>query len=203
MPPMRFLKFLADLRPVAGDGGASINPSASSVFQWKKRDPILEMQARDLLLPHAADLSTRIVVGWNSRMRTAAGVALPSRHEVWLNPLLEGVSREEVERTLLHELAHLLTAHRHPRRKLSPHGEEWRKACRDLGIAGESRTHSLPFSGRRLRRRFILRCPACGAVHTRVRRPREGVACLSCCRIHNGGNYHERFRFQILMNAHS
>jgi SprT protein len=148
---------------------------------------------------HALDpeLGALVTAGWNPRMRTTAGVAVLARNEIWLNPGLRDVSGEEVERTLLHELAHLLARHRHPHRRIEPHGAEWREACRDLGIAGESRTHRLPFHARRMKRRFILRCPACGRHHERVRRPRRDLACLWCCRAHNGGLYDEKFRFVI------
>ena len=111
----------------------------------KKRDPLLEERARGLLHPLAPRLAPLVVVGWNSRMRTTAGVAIAARWEVWLNPALREISEDEVGKTLLHELAHLLTQHRHGRRRLSPHGVEWREACRDLGIPDEKRTHQLPF----------------------------------------------------------
>src|ERR1700687_2873461 len=41
---------------------------------------------------------------------------------------------DEIERTLRHELAHLLAQFRVGRRRIAPHGAEWRRACRDLGI---------------------------------------------------------------------
>ena len=163
----------------------------------KKRDPLLEERARLLLYPLAPILAPLVVVGWNSRMRTTAGVAIAARWEIWLNPSLREISEDEVEKTLLHELAHLLAQHRHGRRRLSPHGMEWREACRDLGIPDEKRTHQLPFEGRRMRRRYLLRCPKCGETHRRVRVPRRRIACLACCRAHHGGIYHECFRFQV------
>jgi ribosomal protein S27E len=55
----------------------------------------------------------------------------------------------------------------------------------------------LPFTVRSMRRRFRLRCPGCGEIHDRVRRPRGRVACLRCCRIHSGGKYDERYRLII------
>lgn len=172
----------------------------------KRRDPDLEQRSRELLLPIAPELSPRVVVGWNSRMRTTAGIAIASRWEVWLNPALmgEGIPDGEVQKTLLHELAHLLAHHRHGgigRRRLTPHGREWRVACRDLGMPDESRTHQLPFRRRVMRRRYRLSCSVCGEGHDRVREPRQRIACLSCCRKHNGGAYHERFRFRILEKA--
>jgi len=164
----------------------------------RKRDPLLEEQARALLHPIAPKLSPLVIVGWNSRMRTTAGVAIASRWEVWLNPALRGISETEVERTLLHELAHLLAQHRHGHRRLAPHGLEWREACYDLGIPDEKRTHQLPFVSRRMSRRYLLSCPGCGESHSRVRRPMRRIACLKCCRVHNNGSYDERFRFQLL-----
>ena len=164
----------------------------------RKRDPILEQQARELLHPIAPKLSPLIIVGWNSRMRTTAGVAIASRWEVWLNPALCEISEAEVEKTLLHELAHLLAQHRYGHRRLAPHGQEWRKACCDLGIPDEKRTHQLPFVSRRMRRRYLLSCPGCGVSHSRVHRPRRRIACLACCRAHNNGSYDERFQFQLL-----
>jgi SprT protein len=164
----------------------------------RSRDPILEEKVRKALKAIDPELGLLVRAGWNSRMRTTAGVAVLGRHEIWLNPGLREISMQEVDRTLLHELAHLLARRRHPNHRMDPHGAEWREACRDLGIPGESRTNRLPFHARRLKRRFILRCPVCGRHHERVRRPKRALACLHCCRTQNGGLYDERFRFVIV-----
>jgi predicted SprT family Zn-dependent metalloprotease len=167
----------------------------------KYRDVELEERARSLINPLSPKLASQIIVGWNSRMSTTAGVAIAARSEVWLNPSLRAISDKEIERTLLHELAHLLAHYRHSFRRyprIQPHGIEWREACSDLGIAGEPRTHQLPFKARRMNRRYRLRCPACGESHERVRAPKRRIACLRCCRLHHGGRYHERFRLEIL-----
>lgn len=179
--------------------GEGVSISFKNAFSRgsKRRDPDLERRAREALAPVAPELAVRVITGWNPRMRTTAGVAIDSRWEIWLNPALKEISHEEVERILLHELAHLLASHRHGRRRLAPHGPEWRLACRDLGIPGEVRTHQLPFKARVVRRRYRLHCPSCGESHDRVRRPRGLVACLGCCRLHNQGLYHERYRFII------
>ena len=154
----------------------------------------MEEKVRKALHHLDPSLGESVKAGWNHRMRTTAGVAVLGCNEIWLNPGLRDVSSDEVERTLLHELAHLLARHRHPHRRIEPHGSEWREACSDLGIAGESRTHRLPFQARRLKRHFLLSCPVCGRHHERVRRPRHPLACLHCCRAHNGGLYDEKFR---------
>lgn len=189
----------------AGEAGTwdvfSPKPPGGKGSRW--RDPSLEKNARVALSPIAPELASKVIAGWNPRMRTTAGVAITSRCEIWLNPALKEISEEEVERTLLHELAHLLAQYRHGRRRLAPHGHEWRQACRDLGIPDEGRTHQLPFKPRMMKRRFLLRCPACGETHSRVRRPRGKVACLGCCRSHNRGVYDERFRFEIIFTGQS
>ena len=151
-----------------------------------------------MIAPLAPELMPKLIVGWNRRMRTTAGVAIVSNSEIWLNPALKAVSEAEIERTLLHELAHLLAHCRHDHRRLQPHGREWSQACRDLGIEGEARTHQLPFKQRPMKRRYRLRCPVCGESHDRVRTPKRRVACLACCRVHHEGLYHERFRLEIL-----
>lgn len=185
------------LRRFLGEKAKTSSPPARRHHGSRQQDPELEGRARFLIHPFAPELSGLLVVGWNSRMRTTAGVAIAARSEIWLNPSLRDISAGEIERTLLHELAHLLAQYRHGRRRLQPHGPEWRQACRDLGIEGEERTHHLPFQTRRLKRRFLLRCPGCGESHERVRPPKRRVACMACCRMHHGGVYHERFRLEI------
>lgn len=175
----------------------ALSASGKRSKEWRKRDSALEERARCYLEPFAPRLLPLLVIGWNPRMRTTAGVAIATRSEVWLNPELRSISEEEVDKTLLHELAHLLAQHRHGRRRIAPHGPEWMEACRDLGIPRESRTHQLPFTARRMRRNYLLRCPGCGESHERVRAPRRAVACLACCRTHNKGLYHERFRLLV------
>ncbi|MBX9577353.1 MAG: SprT-like domain-containing protein [Chthoniobacterales bacterium] len=161
-----------------------------------QRDPVLEKQARQLLQPLSPQLAERITVRWNSRMRTTAGLASYQRWEVILNPALQKISQEEIDKTLRHELAHLLARDRSGRKKIAPHGDEWRQACVDLGIPNESRTHQLPFVRHRQQRKFFYRCPSCKEILSRVRKPRRKIACLACCKKHAGGKYEERFRFE-------
>lgn len=161
-----------------------------------RRDPILEEVARVLLRKVGCPrLAKAVSVSWNPRMRTTAGTACYRTKAVVLNPRLIEVSVDEVQRTLRHELAHLVAQSRAGRRRVDAHGAEWRKACADLGIPGEARCHELPFKSRRMTRRHFYQCPACGTIMARVRRVKARVACLKCCRQHNGGRYHEKFRF--------
>lgn len=160
-----------------------------------RRDPQLEGVASDLLAS-AGGAGLRVSVFWNHALRTTAGLANWRLLRITLNPRLAGVSADEVRRTLVHELAHLLAQHRAGRRKISAHGPEWKRACADLGIPGEPRCHSLPFERRQLKKQFFYECPVCATVMARVRRQRRKVACLRCCRQFNAGAYSEKFRFR-------
>jgi predicted SprT family Zn-dependent metalloprotease len=104
----------------------------------------------------------------------------------------------EMERTLRHELAHLLAQWRVGRRRIAPHGKEWRQACRDLGIADEARCHNLPFATKRFPPRYVYLCPNCKEKFPRVRRIRRAIACLACCRAHNRGEFDQRFRLRMI-----
>lgn len=140
-------------------------------------------------------LARRVKVRWNTRMRSTAGRATWPDAEIELNPALEQISEREVERTFLHELAHLIAYERAGNRRIRPHGPEWRRACCDLGIPGERVGHTLPLPSRTLRRKWRYFCPGCWAIVERVRRMRGHSACYSCCLKHNQGEYDERFRF--------
>ena len=154
------------------------------------RDFALEEKARKMLRPLQADeLAASIHVEWNARLFSAAGRADFRRKLISLNPRLREHDAEEIDRTLRHEVAHLLAQFRAGRRRVPPHGTEWRKACHDLGIADESRTHSLPFPIQRRARRYLYKCPRCGKEFPRVRRIRRAVACLDCCRKFNRGKF--------------
>jgi len=165
----------------------------------KRKDPQndVKLTKRCADLVELLDLNTsmkQVVVIWNTRMRTTAGRAFWPDAIIELNPKLREVAPEEVERTLLHELAHLVAYARAGRRRIAAHGVEWQQACADLGIPGERATHSLPLSGRKMRRKWRYACPACGEGFDRVRRMKRYAGCYACCKAHNGGYYHKKFR---------
>ncbi|MEN9468828.1 MAG: hypothetical protein RL630_561 [Verrucomicrobiota bacterium] len=160
-----------------------------------RHDPLLEDFANQLLKA-AGCRHLKVRVFWNPSLRTTAGMAMWSDRMVVLNPKLVEVSAAEVQRTLRHELAHLLAHHRAGRRRIEAHGEEWREACSDLGIPHESRCHELPFKRRRVARKFFYACPACSTILARVKPLRHTAACIKCCRKHHGGKYHASFRFR-------
>lgn len=131
-------------------------------------------------------------------MRSTAGMAYWQKSLVTLNPRLAQFGAEEIDRTLRHELAHLLAHDRAGKRRIQPHGEEWKKACRDLGLADEKRTHDLPLPRRTAVRRYLYKCPACNSELARVKPLRKAAACIKCCRAHSGGKYDEKFKFALV-----
>ena len=163
------------------------------------RDAALEQLAQNLLSSLGViGLSKIVRVEWNPRMRSAAGRADFRRALISLNSQLQEHGAAEIDRTLRHELAHLLAHARAGRRRITPHGAAWRLACRDLGIGDEKTCHTLPFVTRRLQRRFLYECPKCGEKFLRVKRIRGAVACLGCCRKNNHGNFDARYRLRLV-----
>ena len=172
---------------------------SKTLMRKQYRDPVLENIARELLRKVGChELAKIIRVEWNPRMRTTAGMACYQRRAILLNPKILEVAPHEVQRTLRHELAHFVAQWRVGRRRIEPHGAEWRKACGDLGIPNEPRCHNIPLKMRRLPRRYFYQCGHCGTVLARVYAPRRKIACLRCCRKHNDGRYSERFRFELI-----
>ncbi|MES2571616.1 MAG: SprT-like domain-containing protein [Verrucomicrobiota bacterium] len=158
-------------------------------------DELLKEASALLLKVGCPELADRLQVRWNPRMRSTAGMAFAAKALITLNPKLVAFGHEEVDRTLRHELAHLLAHHRYGRRRIAAHGPEWQAACIDLGLVDEKRCHNLPLPRRKMTRRHLYRCPGCGIEVPRVRPLRRKSACLACCRLHARGAYDERFRF--------
>ena len=165
----------------------------------RRRDYVLEHEARELLRLHGAGrVALEIRIEWNPRLRTCAGRVDYRAKLISLNPLLHAHGQAEIDRTLRHELAHLLAQFRAGRKRIFPHGREWRRACEDLGIGDETRCHTLPFPVSQRRRRFVYRCPNCRNEFARVRKIRRAVACLVCCRKYNRGKFDPRFKLRLL-----
>ena len=141
-------------------------------------------------------LAAEVRVVYNPRLRSTAGLAVWEQRLVLLNPRLSGLTDDEPERTLRHELAHLVARRRAGRRRIAAHGAEWRQACADLGIPGESVRHSLPLPRSERVRPYHYQCPACLALFRRARLVRHPVACYACCKRHAGGRYDSAFRLR-------
>src|SRR5437867_12487544 len=204
MPLLRELKFAFPGSSVAGigDPGRLTAPQITGVtdpgYNNVERNLNVEQIARALLRANgAARIAAELRVEWNSRLKTAAGRADYRQKLISLNPRLSE-HPAEIDRTLRHELAHLLAQFRAGRRRILPHGEEWRTACRDLGIADEKRCHNLPFPVTERAWRYRYKCPHCQRDFHRTRRIKRAVACLACCRAHNGGQFAARFRLRLV-----
>ena len=181
-------------RPPHGDPAA-----AGPWLQQSRRDANLEANAREILSGAGAERLAAVVrVEWNPRLRSCAGRADSQEKLISLNPRLCEYGATEIDRTLRHELAHLLAQFRAGRRRILPHGREWRDACHDLAIGDEMRCHNLPLPTRERTRRFLYKCPNCQRDFPRVRRIKRAIACLACCRAHNGGEFDPRFRLRLL-----
>lgn len=161
-------------------------------------DETLTRQAAELLRGVGCEeLAARVAVCWHGRLSSTAGLARSATGTVLLNPRLREFPGE-VEQTLRHELAHLVAFDRARGRRITAHGPEWRRACADLGIAGESRCHTLPLPRRQVARGHVYQCPRCAFVLRRVRPinvRRRRLACSDCCRAHAGGRFDRRFEF--------
>ena len=161
-------------------------------------DPALTAAAVLLLRSvGCAELAGRVAVCWHGRLSSTAGLARPAQARVLLNPRLCEFP-DEIDRTLRHELAHLVAHDRAKRRRIAAHGPEWKQACADLGIPGESRCHTLPLPRRRVSRPHVYQCPACRFTLRRVRpinTRRRRLACHDCCRQHAAGRFDGRFEF--------
>ena len=165
-------------------------------------DVDLAKRARELLVAAGASrITSEVRVEWNARLKTCAGHADYRGKLISLNPRLREHGFAEIDRTLRHELAHLLAQFRAGRRRILPHGPEWRAACHDLGVGDEKRCHNLPFPTHQRVRRFVYRCPNCFLNFARARRIRRAIACLACCRAHNRGRFHPKFRLQLLQSG--
>jgi predicted SprT family Zn-dependent metalloprotease len=177
----------------------ALEPAGTMPARPTAETAVLLQTARDLLRSLGAErIAKELRVEWNARLKTAAGRADYRQKLISLNPrLVEHPA--EMDRTLRHEVAHILAQFRAGRRGISPHGPEWIQACRDLGIGGEKRCHTLPFPTKRYAPRFIYRCPNCRRDFPRVRKIKRTVACLACCRAHNGGDFDARFRLKLLI----
>ena len=164
----------------------------------RQGDPDLTRQAAALLQAAGGgdELAGQVSVVWHGRLTSTAGLARPLDALVLLNPRLK-MFPDEVDRTLRHEVAHLLAFARAGGRRITAHGPEWKRACADLGIPGEERCHTLPLPKRRVNRPHIYRCPRCHFLLRRVRpiKAQRRLACLDCCKRHARGRFDGRFVF--------
>jgi SprT protein len=193
---LEFITFRASVTPNAVVGPALRLPAWGSANGWASDAPALQFQARELLRANGASrIANAVRVEWNPRLKSCAGRADYRDKLISLNPELHN-HPHEIDRTFRHEVAHVLAQFRAGRRRILPHGKEWRDACIDLGIGDEKRCHHLPFPFIERARRFLYRCPNCKRDFPRVRKIRRAIACLACCRKYSAGDFDARFRLK-------
>ena len=119
MPSLRQLEFgfrstdILSVGPPGVSPGELINESAGQMPAGHTAETAVLLQtARQLLCSLGAKrIATELRVEWNSRLKTAAGRADYRQKLISLNPqLVEHPS--EIDRTLRHELAHILAQFR-------------------------------------------------------------------------------------------
>lgn len=117
---------------------------------------------------------------------TCAGKANYMHRYVNFNPvLLEENGQAFIDRTVVHEVAHIVTdaVHWRPTRA---HGKEWRSVMRKLGVSEPTRCHSYDVSNARVRtvRRFTYKCGCASHELTTVRHNKilrgYGYTCQNC-----------------------
>ncbi len=195
--PQRQMKFSFAESSVSRNAPTRARTESRSGPRLSGRDVKLTQFCVGLLTElNLGDLTKRVTVEWNTRMRSCAGRAFWPKGAIELNPRLLEISKAEVRQTVLHELAHLIAYERNPNRSIKSHGVEWQKACAEVGIPGEKATHELALPSRNLKRKWRYECPECGKVIDRVRRYKGMVACYDCCLKATGGMYHDSFRLK-------
>ena len=138
------------------------------------------------------------VLGWNSRLRSAAGRFIPGSRKFFreVPPKIEIAAylREEAEAathvrdTLAHEMIHLWLW---VRRRPYGHTAEFLAKMREMGT---TRYNPVP----KLRGpKYVYRCPSC-AKDFPARRKLGVLACLDCCKREAGGKYDRRLKLVMV-----
>ena len=122
--------------------------------------------AADVLVRHAPDLNLP-AIRVSGRMTRTFGSYTPTNRQVTLSSRLLALGKPADQREiLLHELAHAITHHRHP--KARAHGREFQSICRELGVDAR-RYVNLPVREWGSKARWGMTCDRCGTLILRQR----------------------------------
>lgn len=136
------------------------------------------------------EIAQRIIVKWNNRYTSALGKALyRSEYDMTVQfsvPLWPRTPQSERLNTIVHEACHIIARYlNRNRRRIQPHGIEWKRAMRRAGFKPE-RCHSI--DNRDLKRkpakRYTYACNCrthelSGVRHGRIQRG-GGYTCNKC-----------------------
>lgn len=125
------------------------------------------------------DLTDKVTIGYNPRLRTTLGRAMLEDNRVELNIHLLRAHPQELLGTLVHELAHLVVRMRYG--DVPPHGQEFKTLMGAAGMSAAA-THKLDTDRLGLRRRryaYLHRCSDCGVMFI-ARKPRRDCYCRAC-----------------------
>jgi len=122
-------------------------------------------------LPGLAD---EVTVEFSRRFRRSLGLCWPSEARIRLAAFLQEGDPALLDEVLCHELAHVAAYRLHGsrtrlrRRRIRPHGPEWKALMVQAGYEARARFREEAFGlsapSRAPRARWEHRCPACGAV---------------------------------------
>lgn len=132
--------------------------------------------AHNLMIKHGLMSEKTTSGGWSFRFNHAKrmlGVCRFHEKRIELSRhFVEANSREAVEDTILHEIAHALAGPK------AGHGPKWKAVCQQIGAKPERLDHTSTMPAGR----WVATCSNCGLKHRRHRRPlRERTYICSKC----------------------
>ena len=120
---------------------------------------------------------------WDNAVRRFGHCRYMSRRITLSKPLCAINTFTKAKDTILHEIAHALVG------RGIGHGPRWVTQAQALGCTGDRCYDSTVTEPPR---KFVGTCPDCGMYMMRHRR-KARLACLSCCREHNNGQWDAQF----------
>lgn len=145
--------------------------------------------------------------GWEFRFdnsKRRAGLCVEDRQNgnyISLSRVLMPLMKdEEVQDTILHEIAHALVGVKHG------HNRVWVAKAKQIGCNGKrcyNPAAALKEGAKELiiaQSKYTFTCPKCGNQSAAHRKPKRSKACGHCCRKYNGGKYSEEYKLVLTQN---
>lgn len=160
---------MTDELPVRGELRAGNElPPASALYEAYGRFAVKYFAGK---LPPVRD----VTIEWSARMTRAAGYCYPRTKTIRLSTHYHRKYPEDIEKTLLHEMIHLLVPNHGPR------FYAWMERIRAAGgrVERYPRERATP-----ARYRWVYTCITCGATRRTLRRLKDGGKYHRCRRCH-------------------